>query len=258
MSDPFTGGPFADLRRVLFVHAHPDDETIATGTLIAALVESRRRCDVLTATRGEQGDVRPGVLPEGAALIELREQECSRACATLGVADHLWLGTPPARAPRLPERRYTDSGMTWLDDAETLAGPGPDAAADALTAAGAEELAADIVAAARALGADSLVTYDPLGGYGHPDHVALYQPGRAAASELGLPFVEIVSQPRGGAEAPPGTSWLDVGGQLATVSAALGQYSSQLAVDGSDIVHVGGQREAIQTRVGVRRFDPLR
>ena len=48
--------------RVLFVHAHPDDETLATGGLIARLAASGTWVAVLTATRGEQGDVGPGVL----------------------------------------------------------------------------------------------------------------------------------------------------------------------------------------------------
>ncbi len=241
---------FGDARDLLFVHAHPDDETISTGALIAALVASGRRCYVLTATRGEQGEVRPGALPAGVDLVAHREAEWARACAALGVEARSFLGTPPARSAGLP-RRYTDSGMTWLDEAETLAGPGPDAGPDALTSAPVAEIAADIAAYARAVGADALVTYDALGGYGHPDHVALHAPTRAAASELGLPFFEIVSQPRGAAPAPD-AHWLDLADTRPTVARALGAYASQLAVDGDHLAHVGGQREPIQVRVGVR------
>lgn len=249
--------------RVLFVHAHPDDETISTGALIAELSASGRACFVLTATRGERGEARAGVRVDD--LTELRLGEWGRACAALGVAGHHFLGTPPARRPGVEPRRYHDSGMRWLDAAETLAGPATDAPADALTAAPPSEVAADIAAYARAVAAGWLVTYDAAGGYGHPDHVCLHEPTRAAASELGVGCLEIVSQPRpAGDAAPPPTAptattaptpavtWLDLEPRRPTVARALAAYASQLSVDGADIVHVGGQREPIQVRVGVR------
>ncbi len=247
-----------DAERVLFVHAHPDDETISTGALIAALTASGRQAFVLTATRGEQGEVRPGVLARGADLTALREGEWVRATAVLGVAGRCWLGTPPARSVGRPARRYTDSGMAWLDATENLAGPGPDAGPDALTAATPGEISADIAAYARHVGAQALVTYDALGGYGHPDHVALHRPTGAAAVSLGLPCYELISSPRGavGSAADPAagseSSWLDLAEHLPVVADALAAYASQLRVDGDQLVHVGGQREPIQLRVGVR------
>ncbi len=240
--------------RVLFVHAHPDDETLSTGALIAALMASGRACFVLTATRGERGEVRAGVRVDD--LTALREDEWRRACAALGVAGRAFLGTPPARSAGLPPRRYRDSGMVWRDAAETLAGPAPDAPADALTAADPAEVAADVAAYAQAVGVGLLVTYDAGGGYGHPDHTFLHGPTRAAASALGAGFAEIVSQPRpsGGAAttAPPDARWFALDAHRPTVARALGAYASQLRVDGVDVVHVGGQREPIQVRVGVR------
>lgn len=256
---PF-GPPFRDARRIVFVHAHPDDETISTGALIAALAASGRHCFVLTATRGEQGEVRPGVLAHGGDLTALRLAEWERACHTLGAAGSALLGTPPARGAGEPTRVYADSGMVWLDASETLAGPDPDAPADALTSADPEEVAADIAAYATAVGADLLVGYDAYGGYGHPDHTFLHAPVRAAASALGLPLVEIVSQPRPGAsewpespdaDARPAVT-LDLRAHRDAMVAALKRYASQVRVDGDEIVHVGGQREPIQVRVGVR------
>lgn len=251
---------FPPAEPVLFVHAHPDDEAISTGALIAALTASGRPCFVLTATRGERGEVRAGVRVDD--LIALREGEWRRACAALGVAGHAFLGTPPARAAGGRPRRYRDSGMVWLDAAETLAGPAPDAPADALTSADGAEVADDLAAYARAVGARVLVTYDAAGGYGHPDHVFLHGPTRAAASALGVGFVEIVSQPRpggaagepppGAADAAAGTRWLDLAAHRDAVARALAAYASQLRVEGADIVHVGGQREPIQLRIGVR------
>lgn len=242
--------------RVLFVHAHPDDEAISTGALIAALTASGRACFVVTATRGERGEVRAGVRADD--LTALREGEWRRACAALGVAGQAFLGTPPARSAGRGPHRYLDSGMVWLDAAETLAGPAPDAPAGALTAADPAEVAADVAAYATAVRAELLVTYDAGGGYGHPDHTFLHAPTRASASDLGVGFAEIVSQPRsapglaGEAGEAGDAHWLDLAAHRATVARALGAYESQLRVDGADIVHVGGQREPIQVRVGVR------
>lgn len=240
--------PLLDLRTVLFVHAHPDDETLATGGLIAELAARGVRVAVLTATRGEQGEVVEGPLSALAGTPELtahREGEVAAACAVLGVREHAFLGEPPARAGAEP-RRYTDSGMRWLDETETVAGPGDQAGPDSLTSASPDEVAADIAAYARAIGAEGIVSYDAHGGYGHPDHVALHAPSRAAASLLELPFWEVAS------EVDPGDA-LDTPQHLALLQEALGHYASQLTVDGSDVVHVGGQRQPIQTRFTVRR-----
>ena len=236
--------PFGAARRVLFVHAHPDDESISTGALIAALTASGRRCFVLTATRGERGEVRPGVLDADGDLVALRLAEWADACSRLGVAGRALLGTPPARAAG-PARVYADSGMAWLDAAETLAGPAPDAPADALSLADADEVAADIAACAEAFGADALVTYDAGGGYGHPDHVFLHGAARAAASGLGLPFFELSDA--------AGAVVVDASAHLDAAASALRSYASQLRVEGDELVHVGGQRQPIAVRVGVRR-----
>lgn len=232
-------------RRVLFVHAHPDDETLATGGLIAELAARGVEVGVLTATRGEQGEVVPGPLSalEGTpALTAHREGEVAAACRTLGVRAHAFLGAGPARAAGAVARRYADSGMRWLDDTETVAGPGDSAGPDSLTAADPDEVAADIAAYAATVGADALVSYDEHGGYGHPDHVALHAPTRAAAAALGVPFWEVASDPAQGPEI------LEAPQHLPLLREALGHYASQLTVEGDEVVHVGGQRQPIQTR----------
>lgn len=237
-----------DRSRVLFVHAHPDDETLATGGLIAELAARGVEVAVLTATRGEQGEVVDGPLAHLAGTPELtahREGEVAAACATLGVRRHAFLGGPDARAAGLPPRRYTDSGMAWLDETETVAGPGDAAGPDSLTSADPAEVAADIAAYARAFGADAIVSYDAHGGYGHPDHVALHAPSRAAASERGVPFREVASV------ADPDDA-LDTPQHLPLLQEALRHYASQLTVDGGDVVHVGGQRQPILTRFTLR------
>jgi N-acetyl-1-D-myo-inositol-2-amino-2-deoxy-alpha-D-glucopyranoside deacetylase len=236
-------------QRVVFLHAHPDDETLATGVLLADLVESGHQVAVVTATRGERGAVVPGPLAalEGTPeLVEHRLGELAGALAELGVTDHVFLGTPPARDGERPVRRYTDSGMRWLDAAETLAGPGGDAGPDSLTSVPVEQAAADLAAYLRFYAADTLVGYDRHGGYGHPDHVACHHIASVAASLTGIPFVEVVSEPLlpvSGAEERALPQWLPV------VQRALGHYASQLAVEGAEVVHVGGQRQPIVTTV---------
>lgn len=122
-------------RHVLVVHAHPDDESLATGGLIAELTRRGVTVSVLTATRGEQGEIVTGSLPSGADLTAHREGEVARACAALGVTRHTFLGAGDAREAGRAPRRYTDSGMRWLDEGQTRAGPGPEAGPDALTLA---------------------------------------------------------------------------------------------------------------------------
>lgn len=232
-----------DARRPLFVHAHPDDETLSTGALLAALARDGRPGYVLTATRGERGEVVPGPLAGlvGDALVARREAEVRAACAVLGVAGHAFLGDAPGSGCR-----YEDSGMVWVDEAAHIAGPGSDAGPDALTSADPDAVARDIAAYAGAVGADAVVSYDVVGGYFHPDHVFLHAPSRAAAAALGLPFFEIVSDAAGAGV------WYDLVAELPVVTEALWCYASQLTVDGAAVEHVGGQRQPIQTRIGVR------
>ena len=157
------------------------------------------------------------------------------------------LGDPPARAIGLAPRRYTDSGMVWLDAAETLAGPGPDAGPDALSRAEPAEIAHDIATFATACEAEALVSYDDHGGYGHPDHIALHTPTVEAARLLGIPFWEVASDPEGPGEHVDATAYLD------QVKAALAHHATQVTVDGDEVVHVGGQRQPIATRFTLRR-----
>ncbi|TFB94519.1 PIG-L deacetylase family protein [Cryobacterium sp. HLT2-28] len=232
---------------VLFVHAHPDDETISTGALIAELVAHGIRVSLLTASRGERGEVVPGPLSglEGtAALTTAREQELQRATAALGVADRFWLGEPPARAAGLAPRRYRDSGMTWIRPG--LAGPARDVDGDALAIAPLAEVAADVAALILAQRPALVVSYDSGGGYGHPDHVRMHDAALAACRAVGTPFAEILHEPAADGE------WFVLDRHLSTVTAALRCHASQLTVDGSHIVHSGGQREPITTSIGLR------
>ncbi|MDR1710906.1 MAG: PIG-L family deacetylase [Propionibacteriaceae bacterium] len=222
-------------RRVAILHAHPDDETLSTGPLILDLAAQGIPVAVVTATRGELGEIVPGSLPPGADLVAAREAEVRRATAILG-AEHCFLGTPPARAGGT-ERRYRDSGMAWVTP--TLAGPAPNADAAALANVGLAAPTADFAAFCRAWGATEIVSYDDAGGYGHPDHVACHRIAAAAAAELGLPCWEAAPEADGTAPAD-------------ALVAALTCYATQLRVSDGQIVHVGGQRQAIATRVALK------
>ncbi|MGH9122571.1 MAG: PIG-L deacetylase family protein, partial [Acidimicrobiales bacterium] len=66
-------------------HAHPDDEAISTGGTIAKAASEGHRVVVVLATRGEQGEVPPGIAGPGSALGRLREEEARRSAEILGV-----------------------------------------------------------------------------------------------------------------------------------------------------------------------------
>lgn len=250
--------------RVLFVHAHPDDETIATGGTLAALAEAGREPLLVTLTRGERGEVVAGplealVAAHGIAIA--RQNELKTALGMLGVERHAFLGVEPARAEGYPPVIYEDSGMAWGPDGRATASE--DASPDALTSAPAVEALNDLLAAAYQSQAQAIVSYDDGGGYGHPDHVFAHRLARAVAHALEIPFWAIVSDVFSSDAGPAPTDASsasaeahDVSPWLPRKTAALRAYATQLTVDGDEIVHVGGQREPIGTVETFRRLTP--
>ncbi|MBM9432563.1 PIG-L deacetylase family protein [Flaviflexus equikiangi] len=235
--------------RVLFAHAHPDDETLQTGALIAACVNHGIETHVVTCTRGEQGESVAGVVPSGFTADELsafREQELARAVEVLGVTGHYWLGQGPARAGNRPERRYTDSGMVWIE--EGVAGPAETSDESTLTSASIDEASADLVELIRAIRPSALISYDGAGTYGHPDHVRTHEISKPAARATDIPFFEVASDLD-----DPAFDLLDLGEYLDVVVDALSKYRSQLTVYPDHLEHVGGQRAEFQTAVRLRR-----
>lgn len=159
---------------LLVVHAHPDDETLATGALLATWAAAGRPVTLVTCTRGEQGEVIGTSLAhlegDSPALAAHREQELTAALAALGVTDHLYLDALSAHSGR-----FEDSGMTWLDDGAPgtggRAGAAGDPAPGSLVAGDLDEQADLLAGLVRERRPSVVVTYEPGGGYGHPDHV---------------------------------------------------------------------------------------
>ena len=235
-------------RTYLLCHAHPDDETLATGAIALGLRARGDAVVVLTASLGEQGEVRPGpfaLLAGTPQLAAIRDKELATAVAALGIERHSYLGTPPARAEGLAPRRYTDSGMRWVTP--TLAGPGEDAGPESLTAADLDEVTADIAAFARATQTTDLVSYDDDGSYGHPDHIRMHDATRAAARLLGLPFHVIVTDPTGLYD-----EWLDATSEAEALNSAYDAYETQFVRTGDEVVHVGGQDDRVVRAAGLR------
>ncbi|MFI6346509.1 N-acetyl-1-D-myo-inositol-2-amino-2-deoxy-alpha-D-glucopyranoside deacetylase [Streptomyces sp. NPDC050560] len=161
-------------RRLLLVHAHPDDESINNGATMAAYAAAGVHVALVTCTRGEEGEIIPPGLGHLAAdrddaLGPHRETELAAAMRRLGVRDHRFLGGPG---------RYRDSGM---------AGAPQNSAPGAFWSAPLDEAAALLVPVVRELRPQVLVTYDPDGGYGHPDHVKAHRVATRAVELAGDP-----------------------------------------------------------------------
>jgi LmbE family N-acetylglucosaminyl deacetylase len=159
---------------VVFFHAHPDDEAIATGGTMARLADQGHRVILVTATRGELGEVPDGLLADGETLTERRTDELAAACRILGVWRQAFLD-------------FLDSGMAGE---ESNLRPGSFAAADIDEAAGA--LARILVEEQ----ADVLVTYDEHGNYGHPDHIQVHVVGMRAAERADTAVVYLATTNR--------------------------------------------------------------
>ncbi len=151
-----------EARSILFVHAHPDDESINNGATMAKYAAEGARVTLVTCTRGEYGEI---LLPELAHLAadredrlgEYREGELARAMDALGVADHRFLGAPG---------EFHDSGMMGTEG---------NARPDSFWRADVDEAAARLAGIIREVRPQVLVTYNAFGGYGHPDHIQAHR-----------------------------------------------------------------------------------
>jgi N-acetyl-1-D-myo-inositol-2-amino-2-deoxy-alpha-D-glucopyranoside deacetylase len=148
---------------LLLVHAHPDDESIATGGVMAKAHDEGHRVVLVTATRGEVGEI--AVLDEAETrprLGEVREAELRKACEILGVDRLEFLG-------------YRDSGMEGTEDNDDPR---------RFHRAPLVDAAMHLAVILREEKPDVVVTYGPEGSYGHPDHIKAHEVTVAALDLL--------------------------------------------------------------------------
>jgi N-acetyl-1-D-myo-inositol-2-amino-2-deoxy-alpha-D-glucopyranoside deacetylase len=170
-----------DHRRLMLVHAHPDDESSATGATMARYAEEGAAVTLVTCTLGELGEV---VVPELAHLAADRDDalaphrlgELTAAMAALGVTDFVRLGG---------DGRWRDSGMVFDSQQGVL--PVPDPHRDSFWQADLLEAANALVELIRDRRPHVLVTYDENGHYGHPDHVQAHRVATYAVSLAAVP-----------------------------------------------------------------------
>ena len=236
--------------RVLFVHAHPGDETVTTGATIAWLVREGANVTVLTCTRGERSEV----IPDGAsaltldptAIADLRMAELTEAMSILGVTDYRVLGETGARWEGLEPRRYRDSGMTWGSGGPQPALEVP----DALVTADEGEVASDIAAAILQVQPDVVVSYGPEGVDGHPDSRRVHDATRWATEVLRVPFYVLGrAHGRGAVDVNDPVS-------LQTKRAALAAYPSQFSVGEDSFQRASGAPVPLDTPEEFGRLRP--
>jgi LmbE family N-acetylglucosaminyl deacetylase len=131
---------------------HPDDESFGVGGTLAHYAAAGVKVYYICGTRGEVGEVPPEILKGYASIADLRTHELQCAAEALGLADVIYLG-------------YRDSGMEGSPDNKHP---------QAFAAAPVDEVAGRIVTILRKLKPQVIITSDPVGGYHHPDHVAIH------------------------------------------------------------------------------------
>lgn len=144
---------------LLGIFAHPDDESFGPGGTLARYAAEGKQVHVIIATDGIAGSVTdPGFVNGHTTLARARAAELANAAVALGVTT-IW---------SLP---YRDSGMLHSADNEHP---------DALIRQPVEQTVAEILGYMRRLQPDVVLTHDPFGGYGHPDHIRVCEAATAA------------------------------------------------------------------------------
>jgi len=160
-------------KRLLLVHAHPDDETINNGVTMAKYAAEGIHVTLVTCTRGEEGEVLVESLLNLASskddkLGEHREIELKDAMHELGVKDFRFLGSP--------NKKWRDSGMMGTPQNDRK---------DVFWQANLDEAANELVKIVLEIKPQVLITYDEFGGYGHPDHIKAHQVAMRASQIAG-------------------------------------------------------------------------
>jgi LmbE family N-acetylglucosaminyl deacetylase len=143
---------------ILVVLAHPDDETFGMGGTLALYAQQGVDVYLVCATRGEVGDVPAEMMSGYSSIAELREHELVEAARILGLKNIDFLG-------------YRDSGMAGSPD---------NTHPQALAAAPLDEVAGKVAQYIRKYRPQIVLTFDPIGGYRHPDHIAIQRAAEKA------------------------------------------------------------------------------
>lgn len=157
--------PIPNSRSLIFVGAHPDDESFGPGGTLAEYSLRGVQVYYACATRGEVGSADPEHLAGHASPGDMRWAELTAAARELGLAGVVHLG-------------YRDSGMAGSPD---------NVHPQALAAAALEEVTGRVVKVLRDLRPQVVMTFDPIGGYRHPDHIAIHQATVRAFAAAGDP-----------------------------------------------------------------------
>ena len=209
-------------RRLLLVHAHPDDESIGTGATMARYAAEGAHVTLVTCTLGELGEVIPPSLAyladgDGARLGEYRIGELSAACAELGVTDHRFLGGAG---------RWRDSGMMGTDGNDDPR---------CFWQADVDEAAVALLDVIREVRPQVLVTYDANGFYGHPDHIQAHRVALRAFERAGAEQAGAYGLAKFYATAAPDsaqvTTEIDATAHLGPKLAAMRAHATQITVD---------------------------
>ena len=150
-------------RKLLAIYAHPDDESFGSGGMLAKYAAEGASVGLVCATNGEIGEISDPDLASSDTLGDVRIAELRCAAEALGVTELVLLG-------------YRDSGMAGTADNED-----PRAFGNAAE----DEVVARLVGIIRRVRPDVVVTFDPNGGYGHPDHVTVHDRTVAAFHAAG-------------------------------------------------------------------------
>lgn len=152
-------------RTLLACFAHPDDESFGAGGVLAKYAAEGTTVHLICTTHGEEGEISDPALATRENLGQVRQAELEEAAKILGVTELVWLG-------------YRDSGM-----AGTVANDNPLAYVQAKN----EDVVPRLIASMRKLKPNVVLTFDPGGAYGHPDHIAVSRHTASAVKAAGNP-----------------------------------------------------------------------
>lgn len=235
-------------KRLLIVHAHPDDESLFTGHIIADRLAAKAEVYVFTLTRGERGKMKLEELKslEGnfSAMGSFRATELAEALAVYGKVEHSFAGT----------RAYLDSGLRI----NPMGKPAKPRNLDemALSAAATSVIADDIAAKIQEFKPDAVLTYNSRGGFGHPDHKMAHDATAMAIRQIAkkrgrAPQFWVIAEPREKFDAEIGNA------KTALIKkAALEAHASQVAVGAETYSVVPGKEVRYDRPERVRLSSP--